>query len=319
MALRDVVIIGGGLSGLVAAVELEKANIDYTIIEVKPRFGGSIQSDTCEGFIMDKGAMAHQIRDREGFESYLAEIGLSGSIVDVDKGILFKQGTQVLIDALTKQINAPRMMRMAVSTLGEMYGANRFSICMENGMLLDARALIVASPARYTERMFHTLNPEISYKLLDYQYDNIVRVSCGYNRADAPTNTNKSPDNYAITSIHTTSQLERVPDVDKVLIQVGVRFDKDTGISTAIVDEVASAMGWTQKSLVEQFSIWADADPMMWRFPAHIERLKDIRALLPDGIVLAGNDYIQTTDAPRLDERITLAQESAHNIIDYLG
>lgn len=42
--MRDVVIIGGGLSGLAAAYELEKHNVDYTLIEVKRELGGSIRT-----------------------------------------------------------------------------------------------------------------------------------------------------------------------------------------------------------------------------------------------------------------------------------
>ena len=36
--MRDVVVIGGGLSGLAACYELEKCGAAYTVIEVKRRF-----------------------------------------------------------------------------------------------------------------------------------------------------------------------------------------------------------------------------------------------------------------------------------------
>ena len=42
--MRDVVVIGGGLSGLAACYELEKRGAAYTVIEVKRRFGGGIRS-----------------------------------------------------------------------------------------------------------------------------------------------------------------------------------------------------------------------------------------------------------------------------------
>ena len=42
--MRDVVVIGGGLSGLAACYQLEKTNLRYTLIEVKRRVGGGIQT-----------------------------------------------------------------------------------------------------------------------------------------------------------------------------------------------------------------------------------------------------------------------------------
>lgn len=317
MSLRDVVVIGGGLSGLVAANELEKAGINYTIIEVKPRFGGSIKSDSHDGFTLDSGTMIHQVRNRESFGAYLTELGLDDAIETVDEGIIFKHGTGAFIDSLAGRLNAPRMMRMAVSTLGEMYGAKRFSICMENGMFLDSRALIVASPARYAERMFHTLTPEISYKLLDYRYENIVRVSFGYRRADVPTIPTAPPQHSPITFIHSTTLASRVPD-DGVLIQVGVHFDAKKGIPADIVNDVIQIMNWTSTPLVTQVGAWSEADPIMWQMPNHLERLRDINGLLPDGVALIGSDYIPTNDSPRLDERIALAKDSARKIIAWM-
>ena len=55
--MRDVVVIGGGLSGLAAGYELERRGVRYTMIEVKPRFGGAIRSSSAGGFVMDAAAL----------------------------------------------------------------------------------------------------------------------------------------------------------------------------------------------------------------------------------------------------------------------
>ena len=52
--MRDVVVIGGGLSGLSACYELEKQQLPYTVIEVKRRLGGGIRSTFEAGFIMER-------------------------------------------------------------------------------------------------------------------------------------------------------------------------------------------------------------------------------------------------------------------------
>ena len=59
--MRDVVVIGGGLSGLAACYELEKQQIRYTLIEVKRRVGGSISSCKDKGFVTDASAFAIKI------------------------------------------------------------------------------------------------------------------------------------------------------------------------------------------------------------------------------------------------------------------
>lgn len=317
MSLRDVVVIGGGLSGLVAAHTLEQAKVNYTIIEVKPRFGGSIGKHTEAGFIADSGAMVHQIRDHARFADYLAKLELEDAIESHGDGIIFKQGTQVLIDALAQQLTAPRMMRMAVSTLGEMYGTKRFSICMENGMLLDSRALIVTSPARYAERMFHTLIPDISYKLLDYQYDTIARLSLGYQGMDMPTIPKTLPKDSPIVAIQHTTHLERIPE-DGMLVQLAIRFDPSTGISDDLITQAQEILGWKATPTMIHLSAWSESDPIMWQTPNHAERLADINQLLPAGVALIGSDYIPTADVPCLDECIALAQQSTQQITQWI-
>ena len=49
------IIVGAGLSGLAAALELEKFGANVTIIEKSDRVGGRIKTDVVEGFLLDHG------------------------------------------------------------------------------------------------------------------------------------------------------------------------------------------------------------------------------------------------------------------------
>ena len=51
----EVLIIGAGLAGLSAAIALESAGVDVTLIEASDRPGGRIASDVINGFICDRG------------------------------------------------------------------------------------------------------------------------------------------------------------------------------------------------------------------------------------------------------------------------
>lgn len=52
---KDVIIIGAGLAGLTAALELQKAGKKVTLLEASEEPGGRVQSETVDGFILDRG------------------------------------------------------------------------------------------------------------------------------------------------------------------------------------------------------------------------------------------------------------------------
>lgn len=51
----EVLIVGAGLAGLSAAIHLEAAGVEVTVIESSDRAGGRVASDVIDGFICDRG------------------------------------------------------------------------------------------------------------------------------------------------------------------------------------------------------------------------------------------------------------------------
>jgi phytoene dehydrogenase-like protein len=51
----EVLIVGAGLAGLNAAIQLEAAGVDVMVIESSDRVGGRVASDVIDGFICDRG------------------------------------------------------------------------------------------------------------------------------------------------------------------------------------------------------------------------------------------------------------------------
>ena len=51
----EVLVVGAGLAGLNAAIYLEAAGVDVTVIESSDRPGGRVASDVIDGFICDRG------------------------------------------------------------------------------------------------------------------------------------------------------------------------------------------------------------------------------------------------------------------------
>ncbi len=55
MSDKSVVVIGGGLAGLSAALTLQEAGREVEIYEGSDRVGGRVASDHIDGFILDRG------------------------------------------------------------------------------------------------------------------------------------------------------------------------------------------------------------------------------------------------------------------------
>lgn len=66
--MKDVIIIGGGIAGLSAALELQKDNVDFELLEKSNRVGGNIESLNLEGHLVEKGPYTFTSSSKEIFE-----------------------------------------------------------------------------------------------------------------------------------------------------------------------------------------------------------------------------------------------------------
>ena len=312
--MRDVVVIGGGLTGLSAAYELSQHELDVTLIDVKRQLGGSIQTIQQENSILDAAAFA--IRDSLD-SNWLESLELSDAMFPLKDNVMaFKAGTGSLIAALQSKISATRLMRMAVSSIGELKGGG-YSICMENGLMFDAKALILAVPARYAERMFYGYINDITAQLLDYHYDTLLRVSLVCKTKDLPVRISTPPD-MAYSFIHRTEHPARVPD-GYTLLQFGMRIDpKRLSSDDGMVKFLCEGFR-LPKPLTSHVAHWSEADPVSCYDDEHKARIGAIRDKLPEGIKLVGSDYCLDMPAKQgvahLDERIQQGIEAARQVI----
>ncbi len=315
--MRDVVVIGGGLSGLSACYELEKHDLRYTVIEVKGRFGGAIRTSAAAGFVMDAGAFCFRPFAQE---PWLEELGLKHEIVGFAEGAcIFRGGSESLIRALAGKLHGGRLMRMAVSSLGRSRG--RFTICLENGMVYDAGAIIVAAPARYAARILRNLMPEAADSLADFRYDSILRLSLGYRKRDVPGSIVSDPEG-SFPFVFASDMPGRAPDRDHLLLQVGMRGGADLP-REALVRRVRQAFGLPAQPLVAQVDHWPEADPLAWHEQPVLKNMTAIHQALPAGIGLIGSDYLPGP-APdcgiaRLGARMRAGRAAARDAVAYLG
>ncbi len=308
--MRDVVVIGGGLTGLSACYQLQQLGVDYTVIELKRRFGGRIETAREKSFVMDASVFAFgSLAD----EPWLPELGLDAEIRALDaRGFHFRAGTDRLVAAMAARLQGGHLMRMAVSSLGRLGG--RFAICLENGLMLDAGALIAAVPARYAARMLYNLAPEAAQRLANTRYESVWQVALGYRKVDLPR---VLPDTEFLY-LWTSDVCGRVPDRQHRLVQLAMSAPAECP-SSDVIDAASRRLGGMAQPVVAR----------AWQFDVarsifgdeHAGAIRAIRARLPQGISLVGSEYLLSPRArpglAQLAERIGAGRQAACDAVAF--
>ena len=81
---RDVIVVGGGISGLTAAWHLKNAGIDVCLLEAAPRVGGAMQTEHRDGFLLEKGPFNVIVRNA-AFERLLEEVSDDLEVITADR------------------------------------------------------------------------------------------------------------------------------------------------------------------------------------------------------------------------------------------
>ncbi|AXJ11988.1 protoporphyrinogen oxidase [Arthrobacter sp. PM3] len=82
---RTALVIGGGISGLLAAREFARAGVRTTILEAGEAWGGCVGSHTVAGLTLDSGAESFATRST-AVADLAADLGLAGEIVAPNPG-----------------------------------------------------------------------------------------------------------------------------------------------------------------------------------------------------------------------------------------
>jgi squalene-associated FAD-dependent desaturase len=80
----DVVVVGGGLAGISAAVDLAEAGLRVTVLEARPWLGGATCSFARRGLTIDNGQHAF-LRCYRAYRDLLAKLGVTSSVAIQDR------------------------------------------------------------------------------------------------------------------------------------------------------------------------------------------------------------------------------------------
>jgi monoamine oxidase len=84
----DVIIVGAGFSGLMAAQTLKKNGKEFVVLEAQPRVGGRVLSTSYEGSVIDIGAQSVSPQQKR-IQNLINHYGLSTTLTHKEGTILF--------------------------------------------------------------------------------------------------------------------------------------------------------------------------------------------------------------------------------------
>jgi squalene-associated FAD-dependent desaturase len=84
MSSREIVVIGGGLAGITAALALRDAGLGVTVLESRPRLGGAASSYARGPITIDNGQHVF-LRCCTAYQELLARLGMTGSVAIQDR------------------------------------------------------------------------------------------------------------------------------------------------------------------------------------------------------------------------------------------
>jgi oxygen-dependent protoporphyrinogen oxidase len=134
-----IAIIGGGIAGLAAAYELEKARaagtpVEYTLFEARERLGGSLASEIVNGAVLEKGPDSF-LTEKPAAIELCRELGLGAELlpsndvarktyilvknrlVALPDGLMFLVPTKLVPTALTRLFSFSTKVRMGLELL----------------------------------------------------------------------------------------------------------------------------------------------------------------------------------------------------------
>lgn len=237
-----------------------------------------------------------------------------------------QRGLQELIGALEQALDAniqraTSVTRLAISSSGS------YQLRLSNGSLLEADAVVLATPAYVSAELLRDTAPEIAPKLDAIRYVSTATVSLGYDAADfgRPVDgfgfvvpRNEPTRLLACTWTSTKFPQRAAPGTVLLRAFVGgphreelVTLD-DEEMIRMVRAELQAIMGVRAAPTVARVFRWNRANPQY--DVGHLDRVGEIEALCPAGLYLTGSAY----RGVGIPDCVQQGQETAAAVARYL-
>lgn len=215
--------------------------------------------------------------------------------------ISFKSGTHELVDALVSQLNGDLRLNVGVSAIEH---DNQYRVVTTDGNVIEADALILATPANVTSKLLREIAPEAASHLDTIPYTGIGAIYFAFRREDIPRPLEgfglvvPGSEGRQFDGITWVSSKwnERAPSGFELLrIFFGgprtrhiLNMD-DAELIVTMRGELQSIFDISAEPLFHRIFRWHDGYPQY--NIGHLERIAAAEAALPLGISLAGSAY----------------------------
>jgi squalene-associated FAD-dependent desaturase len=136
-----VVVIGGGLAGITAAIALRESGVGVTLLEAKPRLGGATCSFSRDGLTIDNGQHVF-LRCCSAYRGLLARLGMTGSVTIQDRFDITVLSPRAVARLRRTALPGPLQLGRALAGYGLLSPAERLKVARA------ALAMRFLSPAR---------------------------------------------------------------------------------------------------------------------------------------------------------------------------
>ena len=108
-----IVVVGGGITGLAAAFELARRNVEFVLLESSPHLGGLIRTERSDGFTIDAGPDSLLVQKPAAIQ-LCEELGLSGQLMATRR----PRTAYVLRDGRLHPLPSPSVLGIPTSLQG---------------------------------------------------------------------------------------------------------------------------------------------------------------------------------------------------------
>ena len=295
-----VVVVGGGLAGLAAALDLAEAGADVVLLEAGDRFGGQIRTTRERGFLIEEGAdgfthaqssLRALLRDLHLDEEIIAPEPLPNLVLAVPgclrpdaslpptvPPLTLRGGMAMLVQAMTRRLERKADLRIGNAVVAVTRTRPGWTVYPELGAALVVDAVVLALPARPAAWLVHPLSPETGRALAGLGTRPVVTVGAAYPREAVSHPLSGSgfsvPQNPGGDGIERCAFISSVlrgrAPADWVLLRTVMRPARGELIGTTdegwaeVVHEILSpALGLREPPAAVWVARWADAIPVV--------------------------------------------------------
>jgi protoporphyrinogen oxidase len=204
-----IVIIGGGLAGLVCALDLVDGGVDVTVLEAGDRFGGQVRTTHDRGYVVEEGAdgfdplsaaLRTLIRDLRLADDVLVPETLPTLLLERVNGTralrpaadvpeaaapaaTLRAGMSSLVRGLLRRLDGRADLRVGNAAVAVNRSSAQWTVYAEIGPAIAADGLVLAVPPRSAAWLVHSVCSPAARALCTLAARPLITVSLAYSRA----------------------------------------------------------------------------------------------------------------------------------------